>query len=369
MAALLAILLFAVIDGQRRDTSSSQRRAADQVDAFAPPPSLVVPPEPAEQPTALPMSVATTALPQPVASGPRLYQPAPLLSQPVIVPVAPSSLLEQLPRDQDLQASQRAGIRSPALVIDEGVEIGVASIVTAAQASGLQTGGGAAAGSGDDTPVRATQIRSRSSIMATGTLVRAVLETPVDTAKPGLVRAVVSQDGRGFDGSLVLIPRGSRLIGEYQSEVRSGQNRILITWTRLLRPDGVSIRLSSPAADSLGGTGIPGRVNNFFFQRFAAAVLQSALTVGVNLAARPGRGSVIVSLPTTQATAAIGQELLNNDLRPKITLKEGAAFNVFVARDLDFSGVGSSRYAVHARGRYFLSTHLPGAAARAAHAG
>jgi type IV secretion system protein VirB10 len=136
----------------------------------------------------------------------------------------------------------------------------------------------------------------------------------------------------------VLVPKGSRLIGEYQSEVRSGQNRVLVTWARLIRPDGVAISLSSPAADRLGGSGVPGRVNTFFLERFAGAVLQSALAVGVNLASRPGNGSVIVGLPAGQVSNVVGQGLIPDDLRPKITVKQGAALNVFVARDLDFSG-------------------------------
>ena len=61
------------------------------------------------------------------------------------------------------------------------------------------------------------------------------------------------------------------------------------------------------------------------------------MTVGVNLASRPGNGSVIVGLPSSQINNTVGQGLLPNDLRPKITVKQGAEINVFVARDLDFS--------------------------------
>jgi type IV secretion system protein VirB10 len=174
--------------------------------------------------------------------------------------------------------------------------------------------------------------------MPIGTMIPAVLETPIDSARPGLVRAIVSEDTRGFDGKRVLVPRGSRLIGEYQSDVRSGQSRVLVTWNRLLRPDGVAIRIGSPAADALGGAGVPGHVNSFFFQRFASAVLQSALTVGVNLASRPASGSVIVGLPTN-TVGMIGQDLIpGSDLKPKIKVKQGAVLQVFVAHDLDFSG-------------------------------
>ncbi|AXJ97105.1 type IV secretion system protein B10 [Sphingomonas sp. FARSPH] len=174
-------------------------------------------------------------------------------------------------------------------------------------------------------------------VMPTGTMIPAVMETPIDTARPGLVRAIVSSDTRGFDGRRILVPRGARLVGEYQAFVQSGQNRVLVNWTRLIRPDGVTIALSSPAADALGGAGVPGKVHSYFLKRFGAALLQSAMTVGVNLASRPGNGSVIVGLPSAQIGNTIGQGLLPNDIRPKITVKQGAEINVFVARDLDFS--------------------------------
>jgi type IV secretion system protein VirB10 len=195
-----------------------------------------------------------------------------------------------------------------------------------------------AQGGFDDASAKATTMTSRTDIVPIGTQIPIALETPIDTARPGLVRAIASRDTLGFDGRRILIPRGSRFVGEYQSEVRSGQNRVFVTWTRVIRPDGVTIRLGSPAADQLGGSGVPGRVNSFFLERFAGAVLQSALAVGVNLAARPRAGSVVVGIPSGPLST-IGQGLIPNDYRPKITVKQGAALNVFVARDLDFSGL------------------------------
>lgn len=337
--AFVALALFLVLDNQRRHAQVTPRQDLARSSAFAPPPPLTLPPEPAPAPPAPVPTIVTSPLPRaPVFQPPRTIVPqAPVSIPPVIIPVAPP-----VPSD----APNRDGLSrsaAPALVFDVSADGGNGT----ATANGAPAPGGGASGSsrlasggsGDDTPVRATVLRNQATIMPVGTLIPAVLETPIDTARPGLARAVVSRDARGFDGSRVLVPRGSRLIGEYQSDVRSGQNRVLVTWTRLIRPDGVAIRLGSPAADRLGGAGIPGRVNSFFFQRFAAAVLQSALTVGVNLASRPGNGSVIVGLPTGQINNTIGQGLLpGNDLRPKITVKQGAALNIFVARDLDFSG-------------------------------
>ncbi|WP_164040702.1 TrbI/VirB10 family protein, partial [Serratia marcescens] len=88
-----------------------------------------------------------------------------------------------------------------------------------------------------------------------------------------------------FDGTRVLIPRGSRLIGEYGSDTETGQKRMLVNWIRLIRPDGATIAIGSPATDPLGQGGIRASVNSHFFERFAGAILQSALDVGVNLAA------------------------------------------------------------------------------------
>ncbi len=79
-----------------------------------------------------------------------------------------------------------------------------------------------------------------------GTLIPAVLETAINTDVPGYVRAVVSQDVRSFDGRRVLVPRSSRLIGQYQSGLQAGQKRAYVIWTRLIRPDGVSVALASP---------------------------------------------------------------------------------------------------------------------------
>lgn len=333
IAALLALLLFIVLDGRRRAAvGGGGRAAAVQVDAFTPPPPLTVPAEPTPvlPPPQPPAAVPITPAPQ---AAPLVYGP-PTPPATVIVPVPSAPLIpaERPPARDD----------TAALVIDGGGEASRTSATTSPSGERSETPNQASTGtSSDDTPARATAIGNRSTLMATGTLIPAVLETPIDTSRPGLIRAVVSRDTRGFDGARVLVPRGSRLIGEYQGDIRSGQNRVLVTWVRLLRPDGVSIRIGSPAADPLGGAGVPGRVNNFFLQRFAAAVLQSALTVGVNLASRPGDGSVIVGLPASQIGSAVGQGLIPDDFRPKVTVKQGAALNVFVARDLDFSGAPS----------------------------
>ena len=128
------------------------------------------------------------------------------------------------------------------------------------------------------------------------------------------------------------------MIGEYQSDVRAGQNRVLVNWTRLVRPDGAAVRLGIPSADESGAAGIPGNYHSFFLKRFFNATLQTALSVGGNLIGRNNTGNTVVvgnSLGSSATGAAAG--LFSSEVRPKITIKSVTLFNVFVAREIDLS--------------------------------
>jgi type IV secretion system protein VirB10 len=177
-------------------------------------------------------------------------------------------------------------------------------------------------------------------MVAQGALIPAVLETALDSTRAGFARAIVSRDVRGFDGTQVLIPRGSRLIGEYRAEVAPGQHRALVIWTRLIRPDGVTIAIGSPAGDPLGRGGIRANVNSHFFERFAGAILQTGLDIGANLTAR-GSNTVVV-LPG-QVAGNVGQLLQPQQITPTLTVRQGTSISIFVARDLDFTGVENRR--------------------------
>jgi type IV secretion system protein VirB10 len=313
LCAVLAIGLFLLLDARRRALTTGHGAFSASLGApAAPPPPLVVPPAlPALRPApiALPAAIAPRPSPLHLAAPTRQVTAAPLALSPA----------------QSAPATTTA--KEPPILIDltNGTG-GVAEVETRASA--------AAAPADNDGAVRATVIRNRQSLISQGTLLSAVLETPLNSDRPGLVRALVSRDARSFDGSRVLIPRGSRLIGEFKADTNPDQRRVLVTWTRLIRPDGVAIRIGSPAADTLGGSGIAGRVNTHFLERFANAVLQSALTIGVEQAARRGSDSVFVGVP-----GQVGQSLLPN-IAPRTTIKvrEGAEIAIFVARDLDFSG-------------------------------
>ncbi|QUL36888.1 TrbI/VirB10 family protein [Erythrobacter sp. JK5] len=184
--------------------------------------------------------------------------------------------------------------------------------------------------------VAAGRLRNPSRTIPQGTVIPAVLETALDSTRAGGARALVQRDVSGFDGTRVLIPRGSRLYGEYEAELRRGQNRALVRWTRLIRPDGVTIALDSPSSDPLGRAGIRGKVDTKFLQRFGGAILQSVLDIGVGLAVNEASNGVIVALPgSTQNVQVTDQQ----SVQPTLKVKHGTSVSVFVARDLDFSTV------------------------------
>jgi type IV secretory pathway VirB10-like protein len=191
-----------------------------------------------------------------------------------------------------------------------------------------------------DEAAQARQMSDLDRTVPQGAIIGAVMETALNSDLPGYARAVVTKDVLAFDGSAVMIPAGSRLIGEYNSGVAQGASRVFIVWSRLIRPDGVTISLGSPAVDELGRGGLGGKVNRHFLQRFGSAILLSVISGGLNAAsAAISRGSTVVVSTTNEATALATQALQGSDIPPTIKTNQGALVRVFVARDLDFTSV------------------------------
>ena len=194
----------------------------------------------------------------------------------------------------------------------------------------------AARGTEGSARVTAERFLNPSLTIPQGTVIPAVLETALDSTRAGGVRALVQRDVSGFDGSRVLIPRGSRLYGEYEASLQPGQNRALVRWTRLIRPDGVTIALDSPSSDPLGRAGIRGKVDTKFLQRFGGALLQTVLDIGVGVAVNEASNGVIVALPGSTQNVRVTEP---QQIQPTLKVRHGTSVSVFVARDLDFSTV------------------------------
>ena len=226
---------------------------------------------------------------------------------------------------------------SPTVVFDAGTLSGPAVHAEGAAVPGDAKGDDDFAsrigGVGGSTATATAMVNPRTTVTQ-GTLIPAVLETAIDTDVPGYTRAIVSADVRSFDGSTVLVPRSSRLIGQYKSGMQAGQKRAYVIWTRLIRPDGVSVNISSPAVTFAGETGLPGNVNSHFFERFGSAMLLSV--IGGLSAIGGGTAAVITGGGQSAAATAVGQ---TGQIAPTIRVRQGQPIRVFTARDLDFSTV------------------------------
>lgn len=329
IAGFAAILLFFVLESRREaQPQPSVRESGANPVLFSPePPPLYIPPAPAPQP-----EVTTPVLPAPAAAPKAAAEPE---QRPVPVP-QPQVVYQPAPAPLPLPPAATPRTASgPALVIDTTGAPGTAPAGTPGASRQSLPGVSSMWGG----RARASALANRSDTVAEGTLIPAVLETAFDSTSPGMARAIVSRDVRGFDGSKILIPRGSRLIGEYGPDVASGQKRALITWTRLVRPDGMMIALDSPATDTLGRGGVPAHLNSHFFERFLSAILRTSVDVGSAVATRAASGSLIIAAPGVfQGSSNV---VPSSQIVPTLSIPAGKSISIFVARDLEFpSGKG-----------------------------
>lgn len=194
----------------------------------------------------------------------------------------------------------------------------------------------------------ATTIGSLNAIIAEGSLIHATMESATNSDLPGYLRASVSEPVYSEDASRVLIPIGSRIIGQYKSGMLQGQARIFIVWTRLITPAGVSVNLGSQGTDSLGVAGIGAdEIDRHFWQRFGTASLLSILgagtaNMGVNGADQQNSASTyreaVAGSFSQSASQSLQQEAM---IAPTLKTYQGKPIMVFVARDLHFGGVAS----------------------------
>ena len=197
------------------------------------------------------------------------------------------------------------------------------------------------AGNADVVEASAVTLPNQDTLITQGTFISGVLETAINSDLPGMVRALVDTPVYSRTGRVKLIPKGSRLIGKYQSGMQEGQTRVFIAWTRLERPDGIVIDLGSNGADTLGRAGLGGDVNTHFFKRFGAAALLSVIGPTVALLVENENSSQNESQIIQAGTESFNKSAeiaLENSIKipPTVSVDQGTRINVFVARDLSF---------------------------------
>lgn len=191
----------------------------------------------------------------------------------------------------------------------------------------------------------------RTRVITADRYIPAVLENTINSQLPGRAIAVVERPVYGSEGRAILIPAGSRVIGRYQSLNKVGEARLSINWSRILRPDGVSINIDDQGADVMGRTGLPGDLDDRFVEKYGSSLLTSVIAAAGDWALDGTTTTVSSQLGgTTQtmdgrALAAnrlgndldrLGQRMVteNVDIRPVLTVPQGTRLNIIPSEDI-----------------------------------
>ena len=187
--------------------------------------------------------------------------------------------------------------------------------------------------------VHAERLPDRNFLLTAGALLPCTLETAMDTSAPGFVTCRIAKDVYSDNGAVILMEKGSRVIGEYRSGFQQGRARIFVLWDRITTPGGVAVDVSSPASDALGRAGFDGSIDSHFWQRFGGALLLTTISGGLNAAAESNaRYASVVQAPQEAAGIALENSI---NIPPTLRKPQGSDVAIFVSRDLDFSRVYS----------------------------
>ncbi len=184
-----------------------------------------------------------------------------------------------------------------------------------------------------------------------GTIIPAVMLTAINSDLPGQITGQVRENVYDSDtGEHLLIPQGTRLVGLYDHHIAYAQQRILITWKRLILPNGssLSLRDGMPGTDAVGAAGFHDHVNNHYIRIFGNALLMSVIGAGIQLSQIPQVGQNFQG-PTAGNVlgAAVGQQFGSTSsefirrgmtVAPTLEIRPGFPFNVMVTQDVIFPG-------------------------------
>ncbi|MCP4026786.1 MAG: type VI secretion protein [Sphingomonas sp.] len=186
--------------------------------------------------------------------------------------------------------------------------------------------------------VKATMVADRSLLLSAGTVIPCTLQTAINSTQAGFVSCVINHDVFSENGRIVLLDKGTKVLGQYSGGITQGQARLFVLWTRALTPRGVAIDLGSPAADSLGRAGLPGGVDTQFWSRFGLGLVISVLEDASNIASRAvqGQGTYSTQVPGNTANTVLQQTM---QVRPILKKNQGDTAAIFVAKDFDFRSV------------------------------
>jgi len=188
---------------------------------------------------------------------------------------------------------------------------------------------------------KAGLLGNRNMIIAMGASIPCTLETAIATDQPGFTSCIISRDILSDNGRVVLLDKGTQIVGEYRGGMQRGQKRLFVLWTRAKTPTGVIVQLASPATDALGRAGFDGYVDTHWWERFGSGLLLSMVgdltTSGLKQIDSKGVSFENTAKSGKDAAAIAVEQSIN--IPPTLRKHQGELVSIFVARDLDFSSV------------------------------
>jgi type IV secretion system protein VirB10 len=338
--------------------------------------------------------VKVPAAPQPPPQQPPQIEPQPQIPSPKTQPIAVTPTLPKLPsnltperrgpslmerRMMDSNTMAAVGVNPDdpsAMMLQQQQMAGVPGF-SGTGLPGLQSlGASAPAGSrnvpdkfamptnrayaapGLDKTSSAQPLPHPNTMMTRGTYIRCVLETHIVTDVPGFTSCIVTEPVYSFTGKRMLLPKGSKVLGQYGQETDS--DRVAVIWDRVITPTGIDVNMSSPGTDTLGGAGHPGYLDQHWGERIGAALLISMLsdafsyeaakhgpttTQGGTTMTATGTSTGMTTSPFQSNTAQTLQNFADLAVRraanrpATIVINQGTVVYIYVAKDIDFSGV------------------------------
>lgn len=343
VAAAIIFLVYNIFSEKKPDPTPPPPTKTE----VAPPP-----PEPIKVPVVEP--VVPTPPPPPIV--------APPLPNPMPLPDALSHESIDPKADAAAKAQEMARLRSTIILKDEGgggtksLLPGSGTLTPANSDPNSQFAANLANTKAEK--VEATTISNLRRTIAQGRIIQATMESALNTDLPAPIRAIVSRDTYGEAGNVALIPKGSRLIGQYNTTLTSGQTRVFVVWTRVIRPDGVDIALGSPLVDGIGQAGVAGQLDTKFQQIFARSLMSSVMNIAMAVGTEKIAGGTTTTTTGTTGTQTSGDtattattNALNRlgsltdsfiqrfiNVPPTILVDQGTPVNVFINKDIVFPG-------------------------------
>ncbi len=191
------------------------------------------------------------------------------------------------------------------------------------------------------------QARSELEIKA-GTIIPCILSNSINSDLPGIVGAIVSEDVYdSISHTHIIIPKGTKVNGIYDSNLSFGQNGLATTWNRLVFANGSTFDIGTMTGSDQGGnSGFRDKVNNHYARTFGSAILVALIGSGMQLSQPKGRTSTgndaqeTITANIAQQTGSSGQAVLNKSLniQPTINIRAGYRFNIMVNKDFVIGG-------------------------------